>query len=287
MKKYFYHDGSKENGPFTLEELRLVNLKQETPIWYDGLANWTKVQNLEELQFLFPPKIAPPPLIPPIAGYNNNSNQSQDNPKQNKKLTYIIISVVAILLLGGIITWSILKNENKDDYSEAIEKYSSNDNTTNTESKSNSIAQEIQNQNELKEQKEQAEKAKINAKLTQKYMGYRNNWRSYITASSNQYMYSEMGGISNLEAIVSNQTDKKIDEVQIRIDYIKANGGTWKSETVSVTNISPNSTKSVSAPSSERGTSVNMEIENISAPTFHFCYPNGNGESDTDPYFCK
>ncbi len=134
----------------------------------------------------------------------------------------------------------------------------------------------------------QAEKDRVNGVLTEKYMGYRNNWSSFITATSNAYSYSEMGGISNLQVVVYNQTDKSIDEVQVKVYYIKANGGTYKSETVSVTNIGPNGSKSVSAPSSDRGTSASMSIESISAKSFHFCYPYGmDGNKNLDPFFCK
>jgi GYF domain 2 len=290
MKSYFYHDGIKENGPILIDDLISLNLTKETPIWYEGLPNWTKAENIDELKFLFKPKITPPPLtssnqFPPI---NPQFNNEIDKPKSKNKYLFLSLVILGILILCGIITYFALKATPTDDYSEAVKKYS-NDESNNTTSISNSrkIAEEVQNQNNQKEQEAKAEKERINSELTQKYMGFRNNWRNFITTTTNSYNYSEIGGISNLEIIVSNETDKKIDEVQVRIDYIKANGGTWKSETVSITNISPNSNKSVSAPSSERGTSVNIEIDNISAPTFHFCYPYGNGESNTDPYFCK
>jgi len=91
-----------------------------------------------------------------------------------------------------------------------------------------------------------------------------------------------------LEVIVFNRTDKIIDEVQVKVEYIKANGGTYKFETVSTTNIGPGSKKSVSAPSSDRGTSVKINIESITAKAFHFCYPYGmDGNKNSDPYFCK
>ena len=134
----------------------------------------------------------------------------------------------------------------------------------------------------------EAEKERINKELTEKYMGYRNSWKNYISASNNQYTRSEIGGIYDLAVIVYNETDQLIDEVQVRVDYLKSSGAVFKSETVSVTNIGPASTKSVSAPNSERGTSVKMEIISIAAKSFHFCYPFGmEGNQSFDPYFCK
>lgn len=50
MQKYYYNDGVSRLGPFTIEELQAKNITAETPIWYDGLANWTKAGELEELK---------------------------------------------------------------------------------------------------------------------------------------------------------------------------------------------------------------------------------------------
>jgi hypothetical protein len=284
MKKYYLHNGEVESGPFDIEQLKEMKLNSETPIWYDGLSEWTTIKKVDELKSMFSPK--PPPIKPLVIETPKVEELNiprptyiEEKPKsKNFKLPLIIIGSLAIL---GIISWLIFQNKNQESVIEEVKE------KVNQQEVVISNTQNEQNSRNLEEEKRQREKDIRNAELTQKYMGYRNNWSSYISASNNRYMYSEMGGISNLEVVVSNSTDKKIDEVQVRVDYIKSNGGTFKSETVSVSNISPNATKSVSAPSSERGTSIRMKIESISASSFHFCYPYGNGESDTDPYFCK
>ncbi len=50
MKKYFIHDGTSQLGPFDLEELASKNLHADTPIWYDGLSDWTTAGKLDELK---------------------------------------------------------------------------------------------------------------------------------------------------------------------------------------------------------------------------------------------
>ncbi len=37
MKKYYIHDGSQEVGPFSVDELLLKGINNDTPIWYDGI----------------------------------------------------------------------------------------------------------------------------------------------------------------------------------------------------------------------------------------------------------
>jgi hypothetical protein len=120
------------------------------------------------------------------------------------------------------------------------------------------------------------------------YMDYRNNWQNYISVSTDATMHPEVEGIKDLSLSVHNQTDKMLDEVVVKVDYITANGKTYKSETVTLKNIGPNSTKITTAPDSDKGICVKMQIERMRAAAFHFCYSRemktGN---NPDPYLCK
>ena len=49
MKNYFYSNDNQKNGPYTFEELKNENIKQETLIWYEGLDDWTKASDLNEM----------------------------------------------------------------------------------------------------------------------------------------------------------------------------------------------------------------------------------------------
>lgn len=53
MQKYYYNDGVNRFGPFTMEELQAKNISAATPVWYDGLPNWTTAGELEELKSIF------------------------------------------------------------------------------------------------------------------------------------------------------------------------------------------------------------------------------------------
>jgi hypothetical protein len=120
------------------------------------------------------------------------------------------------------------------------------------------------------------------------YMDYRNNWPNYISVSTDATMHPEVEGLKDLSLSVHNQTDKILDEVVVKVDYITSNGKTYKSETVKLNKIGPNSTKITTAPDSDKGICVKMQIESMRAAAFHFCY---NREMKTgnnpDPYLCK
>lgn len=120
------------------------------------------------------------------------------------------------------------------------------------------------------------------------FMNYRNNWANYITISTNANMHPEVEGIKNTSLTVHNETDKLLSEVKVKIDYLTANGKTYKSETVSLNNIGANSGKSIAVPDSDKGVYAKMQIASIEAPSFHFCYsPEKKASANADPYFCK
>jgi len=293
MRQYFIHDGQSEKGPLDIEQLKLETLKKETPIWYDGLENWITAGEVEELKNLF--AITPPPLIkaippkietpPKVEQPQYSIPYEQQNVTNKKSYRTEIITGFAILAIA-IISWLVYQNKSQSaTLNEVKEKVTQQDQQLTQQQQEQQQKEQAQLQ---AEQDKQAEKDRVNGVLTEKYMGYRNNWRNFITASHGQFSVGGLGGISDLSISVYNDTDKSIDEVQVQVNYITSGGSVFQTETVSITNIGPNSTKSVSAPTSSRGSSVTEEILSITENSFHFCYPYGmDGNKNLDPYFCK
>ncbi len=114
----------------------------------------------------------------------------------------------------------------------------------------------------------------------------RNNWSTFIYASSTQYQYSKLGGIDEFDIPIRNNTDYLIEEMKIKVRYIKEAGGVFKTEFVTLNNILPHSIKNVRAPKSNRGTSVDFEIVEVYSREMKFCYPQGGGDV-LDPYYCR
>ena len=59
MKAYFIHLGQPE-GPYSIEELRVKNLSKDTPVWYEGLNDWSTIGQIPELRSIA--KATPPPF---------------------------------------------------------------------------------------------------------------------------------------------------------------------------------------------------------------------------------
>jgi len=49
MRLYYIFDNQQRKGPFTLDKLRSMQLQTSTPVWYDGLEDWTAASHIEEL----------------------------------------------------------------------------------------------------------------------------------------------------------------------------------------------------------------------------------------------
>lgn len=71
---YFIHDGTRQLGPFTIEELKGKGILNTTPVWKEGLNDWVQASSLDELKVAFiqsPPafktKNYPPSILPQSA----------------------------------------------------------------------------------------------------------------------------------------------------------------------------------------------------------------------------
>jgi hypothetical protein len=68
MKPIYYIEiNGKPKGPFTIEELKEIPITKESVVWKEGLPDWVKATEIEEINKLIkipvePNKIIPPPL---------------------------------------------------------------------------------------------------------------------------------------------------------------------------------------------------------------------------------
>ncbi|MBS1620673.1 MAG: DUF4339 domain-containing protein [Bacteroidetes bacterium] len=53
MKKYFFHDGTSQHGPLSINELSACRITPQTLIWFDAIPQWKPAGEIPELQVLF------------------------------------------------------------------------------------------------------------------------------------------------------------------------------------------------------------------------------------------
>ena len=133
MKKYFLIKNDTKNGPYSISELQSIDFNKDTLIWHNGLENWKKAEEFEELLVIL--EETPPPI--PIVGSQSNQTINSESPievilynkpkttneEQTEKLRssvkrilneirYLIIFLLSSLIVGFII-YQIFYNSNK------------------------------------------------------------------------------------------------------------------------------------------------------------------------------
>ena len=67
--EFFIIKNDEQQGPFTIEQLSGMNIMPETPVWAEGMPDWTTADKVAELQQLvaYAPRVdspAEPPAMP-------------------------------------------------------------------------------------------------------------------------------------------------------------------------------------------------------------------------------
>ena len=111
MKKYYIHIDTEQEGPFDIEDLKLKEIHKDTPIWYDGLDAWISAEKIIELQSIIkstPPSFNQQPKTPPPPPKKEQPPVTIIH--QEKKGGYSWLLWLGVIVLVGIILFSILKN---------------------------------------------------------------------------------------------------------------------------------------------------------------------------------
>lgn len=289
MRQYFIHNGQSEEGPFDYEQLKLKQLKKDTPVWYEGLENWVTVGDVEELKIFvasnpIPPPLqkntAPPPAIHQAPPHKSSSTTLPEDfttdvgPAKKKRGLVVPLIVGIALAIAGVIAWLVYQN---------------NQNSLTIDSLENKVSTQdeaIQTQQSAEAGKE-AERKRINEANTLKNMNFRNNWENYIKFQNDEPDVDyTLGGIGSFRVYISNNTSYLLDQVDVDVQYIRKNGNIAQQETVTLLNVPAGASESAIAPSSINGVKVSCTISKIVSKKMHFCYPIDNG-NPADPYFCK
>jgi hypothetical protein len=91
----------------------------------------------------------------------------------------------------------------------------------------------------------------------------KDNITDYVTVETNDYKHYEIGGIVDLEVIVTNKTEYTLDNVKVEITYIKKDGDVWKNQDVNTDMIGPRQYMTIKVPDTNRGTSVRCRITSV------------------------
>src|ERR1700690_1322484 len=110
MPQYYIYDGQMKKGPFNLEQLKSQTLNKETPVWFEGLKDWSMAGNIDELKDFFTQKIIPPPLPKALQKniparneiLNSFADAAELYPETNRK-RFLIPILISIIIIAGLI----------------------------------------------------------------------------------------------------------------------------------------------------------------------------------------
>lgn len=126
MKKYYIHNGKEQEGPLDLEDLKTKLIKKDTPIWHDGLTNWTTADKVEEIKDFIRNATPPQFLMNNQSHLNDNNdlseirknNISANEPKKKKTKKIIIVFLLFLsVIIGGLFIFENIKKEHNNEAS--------------------------------------------------------------------------------------------------------------------------------------------------------------------------
>lgn len=111
MKQYYYSDGQNQFGPFTKEELRGQKITKETLVWCEGMSDWVKAGDVDDLADLFFQISMPPPLPGQNEIHVTQHTDIENKGKIFKRKAFFIgggigaIFVIIVVAILGHMSW--------------------------------------------------------------------------------------------------------------------------------------------------------------------------------------
>lgn len=111
MRKFYLHDGTMQKGPFSIDDLRELKITKDTYVWADGMLDWKKASEVDELKdvikstpppfsfehYVEPPKLNVKPKYPVTDNYTS--------PKKQSWKTIIIVIIILVVGAGVFMTY--------------------------------------------------------------------------------------------------------------------------------------------------------------------------------------
>lgn len=105
MKKYYFSDGKKRFGPYSLDELRSYDIDERTLIWFKGLEKWRLAKNIPEISTTILQKENSKNEIKFTSNeLEKDENLIQDgNKSKNSRIINLGISSIVIVLIASVV----------------------------------------------------------------------------------------------------------------------------------------------------------------------------------------
>ncbi len=97
MKIWIHIDGAQQ-GPYEADSLPLDKINDETPVWHEGLANWTRAADVPAVARLLHPEAAPTDHARSTYSVSHATHDLTDRPEDKCPANYLVWSILLTLL---------------------------------------------------------------------------------------------------------------------------------------------------------------------------------------------
>ena len=277
MEEYYFSDGESQFGPFTLDELKNQKITKDTLIWYEGIDDWTKANEIEKLKTFF--KATPPPLQktqipkvevsitpPPIRTSNDTIKKKPFVEQESKGIVNSSkqnLDKLGKYILGGFVFVILCFTIYRFGYN------SKNDSVIETEQAINQAVEQtkIQTRAETEQSIANQQQQEANQEIASQ------NERQEVISSLNKVKeeisnvsWGGLGGASDIQIKMNNPTKLGFKFIKVEISYVKDSGELYKTEEVIFYDVTPYSSQLENAPNSDRGTKLRTKIIEFESP---------------------
>ncbi|RYZ47113.1 MAG: DUF4339 domain-containing protein [Sphingobacteriales bacterium] len=286
MRLYYTHNGSVQEGPYTLEELRVKGITPKTPVWHEGLPDWTPAEQLPALANIIGKPVPPPfpgtaKAPPPIP--KSTVHHQEKKRKSSPVLLYVFAGLAVIALAVFLLL------QNRETTAELEAKKAAADSLSVALQDQEFVKQieidEARRKRTLDSQRKAFEEEQAKIREQERMMVLRNNWERSVK-SRQSFDVGTLGGIRRMRVGVDNRLGYKLDQLELTTDYFLENGKIWQTKKVVLHNVPPNEYLEGDGFESDRGVRTETRITSIYSEGLDFCYPGGSGDAG-DPYRCS
>jgi GYF domain 2 len=272
MEEYYFSDGEKQFGPFTLGELKDQKITKDSLIWYEGLDNWIKANEIENLKTLFKatppplqriqtPKVEIPVIQPPIKSFNDTfKNQPFDveqevrNELKSSKQKLDNVAKYILGIFGFIILCFIIYRYGYNSKSDSVIETQQAINQAVEETKVQTRAETEQSIANQQQQEANQEIALQNER--QEIISALNKVKEEVA----NVCWGGLGGASDIQIKMNNPTKLSFKYIKVEVSYVKESGELHKIEEVIFYDVIPYSSQLENAPNSDRGVRLRTKI---------------------------
>lgn len=273
MNTFYLHDGSNEQGPFTIEELKKQKLTRSTPLRITNTDSWLPAEKVDGLRpLLVPKKIKRVKDVVPVV-----RDTVADLHQRKPVILYTALSLVALLTALSIYSIKLKTSIGatpvaKTEVVAAVK--------TPVHSVLPVEPQPVITPSQIVAETKTAPKESASEAAAK---AARQRWRKLITITNSNYGIGLLGGIKDLSVLVNNRTDFMLDEVEAKVTYIKASGDVWKTKLVKLSAVPAQDSKEISLPDVSRGKKVKVSLHKLVSNAMGLHYSDGEKVVEGEP----